>query len=145
MSPLSAASNSNPAFCDPQRYLTLAAAPVSVVLLFLAYYSVRKENRLLMYAVLATCIGAAAYFLFKVFRIYQGKGDAYRLVYKTLTVFCKSGAKKRTCRYGSKGQKLKSVWLTPCYRHIDQLCCRSHYSSLHSCLLFVHYGTSVWD
>lgn len=41
-----------------------------------------------MYAVLATCIGAAAYFLFKVFRIYQGKNDAYRLVYKTLTVFC---------------------------------------------------------
>lgn len=73
-----------------QRYLTLAAAPISVLLLFLAYLSVRKENKILMYAVLATCIGAAAYFLFKVFRIYQEKSDAYRLVYKTLTVFCKS-------------------------------------------------------
>lgn len=61
---------------------------MSIILLSLAYLAVRKENKVLIYAVLATCIGAAAYFLFKVFRIYQGKNDAYRLVYKTLTVFC---------------------------------------------------------
>lgn len=76
-----------------QRYLTVAACPISLILLYVAYYSVRQENRKLMYAVLATCLLAAAYFLFKLFRIYQGKTAAYQLVYKSLTVFCESGSK----------------------------------------------------
>jgi len=70
-----------------ERYLTLAAAPISIILLYFAYFAVRREHRHLMYAVLGTCGLAAGYFFFKLFRIYQGKDDAYRLVYKSLTVF----------------------------------------------------------
>jgi len=70
-----------------ERYLTLAACPVSLILLYFAYFAVRREHRYLMYAVLATCLAAGGYFVFKLFRIYAGKDDAYRLVYKSLTVF----------------------------------------------------------
>ncbi|CAD6580034.1 MAG: hypothetical protein CYPHOPRED_001062 [Cyphobasidiales sp. Tagirdzhanova-0007] len=93
---------------NTERYLTLAAAPSSLVILYIAYLGVRRENRVLMGVVFGSCIAAAAYFVFKVatpvlnlmpintysenidaqlFRIYQRRESSYRLVYKSLTVF----------------------------------------------------------
>ena len=40
--------------------------PISFILLYTAFYAVRQESRRIMYGVLATCVGAAGFFTFKV-------------------------------------------------------------------------------
>lgn len=71
-----------------QRYLTLIAVPVSLLLLYTAFWTVRREARWSLYGVLVACVGAALFFAFKLYRMYKEKDGAYRLVYKSLTVFC---------------------------------------------------------
>lgn len=63
--------------------------PVSLLLLYTAFWSVRREARWSLYCVLVACIGAACFFAFKLYRMYKEKEGAYRLVYKSLTVFCR--------------------------------------------------------
>jgi len=70
-----------------ERYLTLIAVPVSLILLYTAFWSVRRETRYGVYAVLVACVGASCFFAFKLYRMYKEKDGAYRLVFKSLTVF----------------------------------------------------------
>ncbi|GAA99705.1 uncharacterized protein L969DRAFT_104872 [Mixia osmundae IAM 14324] len=72
---------------DIERWLTLAAAPLTLAVLVSAYYAVRNEVRWLMTAFIGWCVVGGAYFTFKLYRIYQGKAGAYHLVFKSLTVF----------------------------------------------------------
>jgi len=72
---------------DIERWLTVAAAPVTLVLLVAGYYAARREIKWLMIVFMAGCVAGAAYFGFKLFRIYQDKGGLYSLVRKSLTVF----------------------------------------------------------
>lgn len=48
----------------------------------------RRETRYGVYAVLVACVGASCFFAFKLYRMYKEKDGAYRLVFKSLTVFC---------------------------------------------------------
>jgi hypothetical protein len=91
---------------DGQYYLTIAAAPISLLVLVLGFFAVRRENRALTFAFMTLCVLGAGYFAFKVrarprsclvatrhaaqlLRIYVGSQvDAYLVVRKSLTVFC---------------------------------------------------------
>lgn len=68
--------------------LTIAAIPVTIAVLLLAAMWTRKESRIGMLAVIVVYFGALAYFLFKLFRMYQPSHDApYIAARKELTAF----------------------------------------------------------
>lgn len=49
-----------------QRWLTVAAVPISLLLLGVGYFSVRREHRLLFWCFLVGALAGAAYFVWKV-------------------------------------------------------------------------------
>lgn len=68
--------------------LTIAAIPVTVVILILAAIFIRREFRLGMAFVIALYFAALAYFFFKLVRIYEpGYEDHYEAVRRSLTAF----------------------------------------------------------
>ncbi|KAL9625466.1 MAG: hypothetical protein Q9160_000529 [Pyrenula sp. 1 TL-2023] len=68
--------------------LTLAAIPVTIVILFLAAFFTRKENHLGMISIIIIYFGALAYFLFKLVRMYEpGHKNAYLAARRDLTSF----------------------------------------------------------
>lgn len=70
-----------------ERWITIISAPFSLLILFFAWYSVRKELKYGMLAFLVGLTGAMVYFVYKLFRIWQLKDTLYKEVYKSLTVF----------------------------------------------------------
>ncbi|KAL8291640.1 hypothetical protein RQP46_001898 [Phenoliferia psychrophenolica] len=70
-----------------ERWLTVAALPISLFLLGLGYASVRYEHRLLWWSFIVGALAGAAYFVWKLFRIYEFRSTDYKLIYKSLTVF----------------------------------------------------------
>ncbi|GAA5905459.1 hypothetical protein JCM6882_003167 [Rhodosporidiobolus microsporus] len=70
-----------------ERGLTIAALPVSVALLVLGYFAVKREHKILFYSFLTGCAAGCAYFVYKLFIIYRDRLEDYRLVFKSLTVF----------------------------------------------------------
>lgn len=85
---------------DAERWITIAAAPVTLLILLVGYFGVRREQRGLLYVFLAGCVLGAGYFVFKVRRrvsyaradqqlvqIYRFRDTTYFLVYKSLTAF----------------------------------------------------------
>ncbi|KAH8929491.1 hypothetical protein BT69DRAFT_1307032 [Atractiella rhizophila] len=72
---------------DFERYLTIAAIPIILIGLFAGAIAVRRENKKLMIGFIASCALGAAYFAFKLFRIYHKRDTDYALVFKSLTVF----------------------------------------------------------
>ncbi|KAI9749976.1 MAG: hypothetical protein M1815_002089 [Lichina confinis] len=56
---------------DYEFGLTIAAIPVTILILFMAAYWTRKENRVGMVIIILLYFAALAYFLFKLIRMYQ--------------------------------------------------------------------------
>jgi len=74
---------------DIERWLTLAALPFTVVLMFAGYIAARKEIKWLMGTFISGCLAGAAYFSFKLFRRYlhNSTSEDYETAKKSLTVF----------------------------------------------------------
>lgn len=73
---------------DPEFGLTIAVIPITIVILLLAAWSARRENKWGMIFTLICYLGALTYFIFKLVRIYQTQTQAtYRPVRKSLTAF----------------------------------------------------------
>jgi len=70
-----------------ERWMTVAAVPTAFILLILGYLAVKREQRFLLYFFLLGCVAGAAYFVFKLFRIYERRATDYALVFKSLTLF----------------------------------------------------------
>jgi hypothetical protein len=73
---------------DVEYAVTIAALPASLVVLVAGYLGSRYEHRPLMYAFMLSCVGACAYFTFKLFRIVEQRNlPNIAPVHKSLTVF----------------------------------------------------------
>ncbi|GAA5971403.1 hypothetical protein JCM11641_008340 [Rhodosporidiobolus odoratus] len=70
-----------------ERWITVAALPVTLVILFLGYLAVKREHKGYFWGFLAGCGAGCAYFVYKLFIIYRDRERDYRLVFKSLTVF----------------------------------------------------------
>ncbi|KAK8239194.1 hypothetical protein HDK77DRAFT_428341 [Phyllosticta capitalensis] len=75
---------------DAEFYLTIAAVPITILLLVLAAYWTRKENIIGMIAIIVIYFAALAYFLFKLVRMYgsdEGRVQDYLPARRSLTTF----------------------------------------------------------
>ncbi|MCJ1265228.1 hypothetical protein MMC22_005103 [Lobaria immixta] len=71
-------------------YLTIAAIPVTILILFMAALFTRRENKLGMVAIILLYFAGLAYFLFKLVRMWhssENKMKLYRPVRKSMTAF----------------------------------------------------------
>lgn len=69
-----------------EYYITVAALPASIIILFAGFAAARYENRPLMFAFMASCMGACGYFIFKLFRVVSQRNtnSSIKPVVKTL-------------------------------------------------------------
>ncbi|CAO1619597.1 unnamed protein product [Parajaminaea phylloscopi] len=73
---------------DPtEKWLTIVASPVALLLLFFAWWSVRREIRWGMLVFIVGLLGAGFYFTWKLWRIWSERDGIYAEVFKSLTVF----------------------------------------------------------
>lgn len=73
---------------NAEKWVTVAAIPVTIIILFLAAFATRRENAFGMVATLVCFFGGLAYFIFKLARMYQPSHEAFYLpIRKTLTSF----------------------------------------------------------
>lgn len=73
---------------DAEFGLTIAAIPITVLILFMASFWVRREVKLGMVTTIFLYICGMAYFIFKLARMYQPSREAnYKPVRKNLTSF----------------------------------------------------------
>lgn len=73
---------------DVEFALTIAVIPLTICLLFLVAWSVRRENYVGMIVSIIFFIAGLAYFLFKLVRMYQpGQADKYASGRRSLTAF----------------------------------------------------------
>ncbi|KAI9848760.1 MAG: hypothetical protein M1837_006847 [Sclerophora amabilis] len=73
---------------DSEFGLTIAAIPVTILILLLAAFWTRKENTFGMIIIIILYFAALAYFLFKLIRMYEpGTRDIYAPASKSLTTF----------------------------------------------------------
>jgi hypothetical protein len=73
---------------DAEFYITIAAIPVTILILVMAAYWTRREARPGMLLIIALYLGGVVYFIFKLVRIYQGGRTAdYAPVKTSLTIF----------------------------------------------------------
>ncbi|KAF2664114.1 hypothetical protein BT63DRAFT_101174 [Microthyrium microscopicum] len=73
---------------DSERYVTVAAVPITVLVLLLAAWFAQRENFYGSLGVMFVYFAMAGYFIFKLIRMYDSdRVDAYRPARRTLTVF----------------------------------------------------------
>jgi hypothetical protein len=73
---------------EVEFYLTIAAIPVTILILLMAGYWTRRENVPGMLIIIVLYLAGAAYFIFKLVRIYQaGHSAQYLPVRTSLTIF----------------------------------------------------------
>ena len=73
---------------DVELYLTIAAIPVTILILLGAAYFARNESKPGMVCTIILYFGSLTWFLFKLVRIYQPQTrHAYQAVQKSLTAF----------------------------------------------------------
>lgn len=73
---------------DAEKWVTVAAIPVTILILFMAAFWTRRENVYGMIATLVCFVGGLAYFIFKLARMYQPSHEQdYLPVRKSLTSF----------------------------------------------------------
>ncbi|BGP37042.1 hypothetical protein JCM10449v2_000946 [Rhodotorula kratochvilovae] len=99
-----------PTQTSAERWITVAALPISSLLLLLGYLAVKRENRAGYWGFLGGCAVGMAYFIYKLFIIYRDRERDYRLVFKSLTVFA------ALCL---AALALTAATVTVCYRHFD--------------------------
>lgn len=73
---------------DAEKWITVAAIPVTVVILLMAAFWTRRENKIGMVITILCFFGGLAYFIFKLARMYQpAKEKNYLPARKNLTSF----------------------------------------------------------
>lgn len=74
---------------DVEFYLTIAAVPITIALLFLAAYWTRRESVPGMIAIIGIYFAAMAYFMFKLVRMYSTakRAEDYLPARRMLTTF----------------------------------------------------------
>jgi hypothetical protein len=73
---------------DVEFYLTIVAVPVTILILVMAAYWTRRENKLGMLLIITLYLAGSAYFIFKLVRIYQpSHSGVYLPVRISLTEF----------------------------------------------------------
>lgn len=73
---------------DAEKWVTVAAIPITILILFMAAFWTRRENAVGMITTIVCYFGGLAYFIFKLARMYQpSHEDNYKPVRKTLTSF----------------------------------------------------------
>ncbi|KAI0230150.1 hypothetical protein L0F63_001902 [Massospora cicadina] len=72
---------------DPEFWLNILAFPITLLILVIAVYGVRNENRRLMYLFIFGLFLAALYFVYKIVKIYQPGDVRYNDKQNGLTVF----------------------------------------------------------
>ncbi|KAM0788015.1 hypothetical protein ACM66B_006214 [Microbotryomycetes sp. NB124-2] len=70
-----------------ERGLTIAAMPVTLLILIAGYVAVRREINWLFYSFEGGCCAGVGYFVYKIFMVYQRRKTDYLLVFKSLTLF----------------------------------------------------------
>jgi hypothetical protein len=71
-----------------EKWVTVAAIPITIIILFLAAFFARRENVPGMVATIVCYFGGLAYFIFKLARMYQPSHEGnYLPVRKNLTSF----------------------------------------------------------
>ncbi|PLW15208.1 hypothetical protein PCANC_18769 [Puccinia coronata f. sp. avenae] len=78
-----------PSVSPLERVLTVIALPTTLLLLLIGYYGVRREIKAVTYLFMLGLLSGSSYFIYKLFRIWQGRLDpsSYENVFKSLTVF----------------------------------------------------------
>ncbi|KAK7743498.1 hypothetical protein SLS53_004032 [Cytospora paraplurivora] len=75
-------------YSNAELYLTIAAMPVTILILLAAAYFTRHENKIGTWCVIVLYVAGLAYFIFKLVRIYQPSHAAFYMpVRKSLTAF----------------------------------------------------------
>lgn len=75
---------------DPEFWLTILALPLTLIILLLAIYGVRNENKRFMFAFIAGLMVAMIYFIFKIVKIYlPSNHEKYMYSKVILTLFGK--------------------------------------------------------
>ncbi|KAF9583026.1 hypothetical protein BGW38_010395, partial [Lunasporangiospora selenospora] len=73
---------------DPEYWITIMVLPLTILILYIAVYAVRHENRLWMATFLLAMVCGVVYFVYKVVRMYVGpKIQNYKGVNRFLTLF----------------------------------------------------------
>lgn len=73
---------------DAEKWVTVAAIPITIAILFMAAFWTRRENAMGMIATIGCFVGGLAYFIFKLARMYQPSHElSYLPVRKSLTSF----------------------------------------------------------
>ncbi|KAF9557869.1 hypothetical protein CPC08DRAFT_819656 [Agrocybe pediades] len=73
---------------DWEYYVTVAALPLSIVLLVEGHLAARHEHKWMMATFMAGCVGAMIYFIYKLVKVLlYNQTDQYKLVWKSLTIF----------------------------------------------------------
>ncbi|KIM66979.1 hypothetical protein SCLCIDRAFT_1144985 [Scleroderma citrinum Foug A] len=72
---------------DWEYYVTLAALPLSVVLLIEGHLAARYENKWMMATFMSGCLGALVYFIYKLYKLLKYRNTDYAAVWHSLTTF----------------------------------------------------------
>jgi len=73
---------------DWEYYVTIAALPLSLVLLVEGHLAARHESKMMMWTFMSGCVGALVYFFYKLIKVLLHiKDDPFRFVWKSLTIF----------------------------------------------------------
>lgn len=73
---------------DPEFALTIVTIPITILILLLAAFFTRRENKIGMVCIIVLYFGGLSYFIFKLVRIYQpGHKQNYEAVRRSLTAF----------------------------------------------------------
>jgi len=73
---------------DWERYVTVAALPVSLILLVEGHLAARHESKWMMITFMTGCASAMIYFVYKLVKVFADRDSAiYELVWKSLTTF----------------------------------------------------------
>jgi len=73
---------------DWEYYVTIAALPLSLVLLVEGHLAARHESKMMMLTFMSGCVGAMVYFIYKLIKVMLHiDDDPFRLVWKSLTIF----------------------------------------------------------
>ncbi|KAM3425424.1 UPF0658 Golgi apparatus membrane protein C23H3.04 [Cercospora zeina] len=73
---------------DSEFYLTIAAIPITIIILLLAAYFNRKESRVGQFCIIVIYFAAMAYFIFKLVRMYTpAREKDYQAARSSLTTF----------------------------------------------------------
>ncbi|KAI6005099.1 hypothetical protein F5J12DRAFT_834710 [Pisolithus orientalis] len=72
---------------DWEYYVTLAALPLSIILLIEGHLAARYENKWMMATFMSGCIGALVYFIYKLYKLLKYRNTDYADVWHSLTTF----------------------------------------------------------